>query len=133
MFNVLGIDWGSKRFGLSFGDKNTGLVIPAKYVCLSEDIFDNINREVSERGIKKIVVGSPTNFVGEKTEISKQISDFVKQLKEAYPNLEIITVNESGSSKESRGSFANTRKIDKDMLNHLAAEKILHYYFEYYS
>ncbi len=124
MFDILGIDWGKSRFGLAFGDESTKLIIAANYPCTANQIWEILDKEIKSRKIKKIVVGMPTNFAGQKTEVSLLVQDFIDKLQAKYPEIKLATVNERSSSKV----FAN-QKVDKYQINHLAAAKILEFYF----
>lgn len=132
MFDYLGIDWGEKRFGLAFGSSSTGLVISADYLAPFSDIFDLIEIELKKRKISKVILGLPTNFKGGLTETSQKILEFLEDLKTHFPNLEIRTYHERGSTKTGLKQMkeAKTGK-DKDLLNHLAAKKILEDYFSH--
>ena len=125
MFTHLGIDWGSKRVGIAFGDLQTGLVIPATYSCLTEDVFVILKKEITTKKITTLVVGKPSNFQLSPTSITHKINDFLEELKLQFPELAIVEINENGSSKTAK----TTGTKDKTMINHLAAADILERYF----
>ncbi len=124
MFDVLAIDWGEKRFGVAFGDSTSQLILPASYSCNANEVWEILDRELHERNIQVIVVGRPANFQQQATLTTNLVDDFVFKLKSVFHELKIETVNERGSTKEFLGQF-----VDKQQLNHLAATKILEYYF----
>ncbi len=124
MFTILGIDWGRNRFGLAFGDEATKLIIAANYPCTADQIWQILDKEIKSRKIKKIVVGMPTNFAGQKTEVSFLVENFTHKLKAKYPEIKLVTINERTSTK-----FFAKQNIDKQQINHLAAAKILEFYF----
>jgi RNase H-fold protein (predicted Holliday junction resolvase) len=125
MFTYLGLDWGSKRVGLSFGDPVTGLVIPANYECPLEGIFALLEKEIISKKITHIVVGNPTNFKLQHTQVSDKITEFIIELKSQFPHLIIEQINENGSSQ-----FAKDLGIkNKTLINHAAAVDILERYF----
>lgn len=125
MFDFIGIDWGSKRFGLSFGDSTTGLIIPYRSTLFSNDIWHVLQKEIQFRNITHIVIGIPTNFFLQDTQVTAQIRDFIDQLVSTFPTIKIETINERGTSQDARITTQN-----KDDINHIAAVHILTRYFE---
>jgi RNase H-fold protein (predicted Holliday junction resolvase) len=45
------------------------------------------------------VIGLPTNFSGQDTEVTTQIRNFARKFQQDFPHLKIHFVNERGSSK----------------------------------
>jgi putative Holliday junction resolvase len=124
MLDILGVDWGEKRFGLAFADSSSQLVLAANYECLAENIWQILDREIHSRKIQIIVVGRPVNFQGRETMVTNLVDNFISELKQKYLNLQIREINERGSSQNFQA-----RGVDKQQLNHLAAARILEYYF----
>lgn len=125
MFSHLAIDWGSKRCGLAFGERATGLVVPATYPCPTGQIFELLERELVQKNIYVAVLGKPTNFYQKATEVSTAVEAFSRQLHSQFPNLTVELVNENGSTQKARCFGIK----DKATLNHLAAADILERYF----
>lgn len=124
MFDVLGVDWGEKRFGLAFADSQSGLIIAADYACPNNEIWEILRREIEARKIKTVVIGRPVNFKQGDTATTNLVDNFIEEFKQNFTNLKVGSVNERGTSKEFLG-----RDVDKQQLNHLAAVRILEYYF----
>lgn len=128
MFDLIGIDWGEKYFGIAFGSSLTKLVIPANKVFLASSINLELKNEIISRSIKTIVIGYPTTFSGGKTRISDLVDDFKKDLQNDFPNLDIYFFDERGSSKDSETLVKNT-----DLSHNLAAKIILERWLEKFS
>ncbi len=128
MFEFLAIDWGQKKFGLAFGNKTTGLIIPSVKENFSVNIFALIQKEVAERKIKTFVVGIPTNKSLEITEVTTKINSFIQELSKTFPTIPIKTINERQSTKVSKQLLGPKQK-DKHLINNLAATQILEYFF----
>ena len=124
MFDYLSIDWGLRRSGLAFGSQ--ALVMAYQKNLMTVDIWQTLDQEIAKRNTKIIVVGLPTNFFGKNTQISNLILEFVIELRVKYPNLQIETMEEKGSTKLSKKML----KIDKHDINHQSAVNILNWYFE---
>jgi RNase H-fold protein (predicted Holliday junction resolvase) len=132
MFNYIGIDWGEKRTGVAFGNSETKLVVPIQDQVETPELIEYLAGEIEKKDIGVIVVGMPTNFVGGNTRISTLVGYFIEDLKSQFPALEIITVNERGTSKDSH-FLLNQASIEasKTMINNLSAAQILERYFTY--
>ena len=125
MFSYLGIDWGSKRCGLAFGNPTTGLVLPAPYECPTAQITELIKQEIVGKSIRYIVLGRPTNFQQGGTEVTARVEVFYAELSRLFPEIPIEFVNENGSTKKAKSLGIK----DKTTINHLAACDILERYF----
>ena len=126
MFDYLCIDWGQVRCGLAFGNSQTGLILPFAKNLPFDDIFIVLKKELTERKIKNIVVGRPTNFHFKDTEVTLKIENFIKELVKTHPETIIHTENERNSSKSVKSSGT---RVDKFNINHLAAMQILENFF----
>ena len=127
MFDVISIDWGSKRVGLAFGSSESCLIIPYSFELLTCNIFVVLDEEIENRNIQQFIVGYPTTFFGEKTSITTQVEEFISELALAFPKITITTVNERNSSKLSK---ALINKSEKHSINHQSACEILKWYFQ---
>ncbi len=127
VFDVISVDWGSKRSGIAFGSTENGLVIPYSFKLLTKDIFVILTNEVNNRKTQQFIVGYPTTFFGEKTTISVYIEEFISELALAFPKIKITTVDERNSSKLSRGLIG---KSEKHSINHQSACEILKWYLQ---
>jgi len=124
----MAIDWGHKRFGLAFGNEESGLILPAAKPCYTKSIWDMLAAEIQARNIQKIVVGLPSNFHGGDTIVTTQIRDFLVQLHVRFPQQTIYTINERGSSQQAKASLQGFG--DNHSINHLAAVDILERWVE---
>ena len=100
MFDCIGIDWGSKRFGMAFGASINGLVLACNYECDTEVIWEILDKEIKARQTKFAIIGMPTGFNFQKTQVSLRIEEFVEQFKIKYPFIQIELTNERNSTKK---------------------------------
>lgn len=122
MFDILAIDWGSKRFGLAFGSSSSGLVIPCQYECNTVDIWTIVHKEITIRKPMYIIIGKPTTFDLKPTQVSDNIDSFINEFKKKYLESEPIIINERESTKN---ALLKNREVTKHELNHNAACEIL--------
>ena len=112
--NVLGIDYGEKRIGLSFGDA-LGLAVPiGAAVESSEDKrFTHIQTVIQERRIETLVVGMPYNMDGSSGFKAKEVEAFIEQLKAQF-HLPVSTVDERLTSHQVEQQLkGQNRKVDR--------------------
>jgi putative transcription antitermination factor YqgF len=126
MFDILGIDWGEKRFGLAFGDTQNGLIIPFSREAKSEEIWKILQTEIKNRAIKTVILGKPTNFKGGETEITQKIQKFSEELKTNFPELKVKFQNERGTSQTAKQKGIK----NKTSINHQSAVEILNLFLK---
>jgi putative Holliday junction resolvase len=80
--NFLGIDYGTKRIGLSIGDDTLGLAVPIEAIRVRalDDSVRQIREIVRVRCIQKIIVGYPFNMDGSIGFQAKEVDNFIFQV-----------------------------------------------------
>lgn len=130
MFDYIGIDWGEKICGLSFGDSETKLVIPSSEKTETKIIFEKLEYEVNTRKIAHIVVGFPLTFYGNKTRVTILIEVFIAKTQFLFPDCDVVTIDERGTTKDSQIKIGKTLKYQLD--NQSAAEILIRYFEKYF-
>jgi RNase H-fold protein (predicted Holliday junction resolvase) len=142
MFDIIAIDWGEIRTGIALVSSQTSLVLPYQEEVFTKNLEEILAKIILDKKTKTLVIGKPTNFELQDTETTKSIDKFVKVLEESYTELEIVFVNENGSSKISKNTLTSIRitggssiirkpfkeskisQFSKHTVNHLAAVEI---------
>jgi len=128
---LLGIDFGKTNTGLALG--RNGLVVPLEIISGKniERAINQINRQVIENKVVKIIVGLPLSFDNKETVQSMEVRKFAKQLK-ILTKKPVEFQNEYASSRE-----ALEEAVDLDIPSkkrktndHLAAALILDSYYK---
>ena len=78
---VLGIDYGSKRIGLSTSDPLGILATPYGTIANDATLWDRLKEIVKKESIGSIVVGMPLTLRGESGQKAKEVEGFIHQLK----------------------------------------------------
>jgi putative Holliday junction resolvase len=78
---ILAIDWGKKRMGCARGDARARLPEPFGSFVHDDHIFQQIRSTVEAQQVNTIVVGLPRNMSGEETRQSREVRQFVAELK----------------------------------------------------
>jgi putative Holliday junction resolvase len=81
----LGLDYGAKRWGLSYGDE-LGLALPlAPAIAASvEERFAQVAREIAARKITELVVGYPYNMDGTAGFKAREVDAFIAELERRF-------------------------------------------------
>ena len=112
--NTLGIDYGEKRIGLSFGDA-LGLAVPidAAVESTSDARLNHIGAVIRERKIEQLVVGMPYNMDGSAGFKAKEVEEFIRVLQERF-KLPVVTVDERLTSHQVEQQLkGQNRKVDR--------------------
>jgi putative Holliday junction resolvase len=122
----LGIDFGTKRIGLSISDEGGRIAFPKEIVNNDKNTFKRLEEVIKQEHILEIVMGESMGFDGEPNKVAKDIEIFISKLKTEF-NLPIHKQKEFLTSVEAR------RYKDKDKQNGVdagAAALILQRYLD---
>ena len=108
----LGIDYGTKRLGLSHGDEiGVATPLPALTDGLGEASWQKLGDIVKQRRITDLVVGYPYNMDGSVGFKAKEVDAFVVRLKEKF-GLPVHLVDETLTSYEAESTIAKKSRRD---------------------
>jgi len=108
----LGIDYGTKRIGLSQGDEiGVATPLPALTEGLSEMSWQKLGEIIKQRRITDLVVGYPYNMDGSVGFKAKEVDAFAAKLKEKF-GLPVHLVDETLTSYEAESSIAKKNRRD---------------------
>ena len=126
---VLGIDYGEKRIGLSFGDSlGIATPLPAATAEKPSARLAFLEALIRDRQIDRIVVGMPYNMDGSRGFKAREVEAFISELKARF-NLPITTVDERLTTHQVEEELKQqNRKIDRRSgeIDSRAATLILH-------
>ena len=127
----LGIDFGTKRIGLSISDENKKLAFPKEVILNDKNTFSQIEKVIKEEDISEIVVGESTNFSGKANPVDEQIKTFILEL-EGKIGLPVRTQKEFMTSVEARRykDKNNKKKSNTNSVDAGAAALILQRYLD---
>ena len=72
----LGIDYGSKRVGLSLSDEEGNIAFPYKIIINNFELIDNIHNICGQEEVSVIVLGESHNLFGKPNKIMESIKKF---------------------------------------------------------
>ena len=114
----LGIDYGTKRIGLSISDENGQIAFPKEILANDLNTFDKLCALINREDIKEIVVGESVDFSGKLNALSGRIEVFILELKEKFDlpvhkQKEFLTSVEARHSKDTKKDFNQTQSHNK--------------------
>jgi putative Holliday junction resolvase len=129
----LGIDYGDRRIGLSFGDE-LGVATPLPAITAAEDTKRRaaLAAVVRERRISELVIGHPLNMDDSVGPKAKQIERVAAELQKEF-GLPVHLVDERLTSYEAESTIAKAKRRDiraSGIIDSRAATLILQDYLD---
>lgn len=102
---TLGIDFGTRRVGLSYADE-VGVAVPlaAAVEATQEERLEHIGEEIERRRIELLVVGYPYNMNGSVGFKAREVDVFITELERRF-QLPVQRIDERLSSYAADGSY----------------------------
>lgn len=99
IMNILGVDFGTKRIGLAWVNKDLGVVLPYGQIRGKdrEEMLLNLAKFIKEEKIDKVVFGLPLTLEGQESQNSRRVRTFVDELKKII-NVQVDFYDERLSS-----------------------------------
>lgn len=134
MGRILAIDYGQKRVGLAVTDS---LQIAANGLTTLgvHEVMSFLKEYLSKETVDKFVVGYPKQMNGQESDSMQYIRPFVSKLKQNFPAIEVVMVDERFTSVLAHKTMleAGLKKKDrqnKEIVDKVAAVIILQTYME---
>ena len=135
--NFLGIDYGTKRIGLSYSDSEIGFAFPIDPLPINNGdfgpVFEKITEIITLRRIHKIIIGYPINMDDSIGEKAREVDSFISKLQQ-HTTVEIERFDERLTSEsvqdlQKSRSASNRKKLrNKGSIDSAAATIILQDY-----
>lgn len=117
----LGIDYGTKRVGLSHGDElGFAFPLPAATAVDTEERFQEIGQTIQRLKINHLILGYPLSLEGEKTKRCLEVDAFAEELKKRF-HLPIELIDE-GLTSQAADDLTSTKKPKSIQERHAQAK-----------
>lgn len=105
----IGIDWGEKRIGLSYGDE-IGVATPLPAITIEDkaERLAELARLIVEKRVTDVVIGYPYNMNGSIGFKAKEVDSFVEELLKQI-DLPVHRIDERLTSHEIKKHLGNKR------------------------
>ena len=135
MAKVVGIDYGTKRVGISISDSSQ-IIATALCTVENKNIFSFLKDLIEKEEVDTIVIGEAKNLDNTETDSSKQIYQFIEKLKNQFPKVLIKTIDERFTSKIAFQSIIDSgikkkKRQNKSLIDKVSATIILQDYLSY--
>lgn len=127
---ILGIDYGSKRIGISISDPLHIIATSLETIPNNARTLEALAEIVQREHVGCIVVGMPLNLKGEKAQKAQEVVGFIAQLKKRI-DIEILTWDERFTSSIAQdsllrmGTKKKERRTNKGRVDSMAAAIML--------
>ena len=98
MPRILAIDYGLKRTGIAITDEMQ-IIASGLTTIPSESAIDFLKDYFIKENVIKVLIGEPKQMNGQPSESAEIIEKFIKKFKVAFPQMEIVRVDERFTSK----------------------------------
>ena len=132
---LVGIDFGSKRTGLSCTDPNQ-MIASGLNNLPTEEVLPFLKRYCQKEVVEAFVVGQPLQKDGLPSALESQILEFIETLKQNFPNQKIERYDERFTSKMAvksmiEGGLKKKKRADKGMIDQVSATLILQSFLDF--
>jgi putative Holliday junction resolvase len=113
---ILGLDYGSKRIGISLSDPLKITAQALESVPNDERGMKRLQALIRERNVALVVVGMPFNLKGERAYKAKEVESFIHRLKQTT-DVEIVIWDERFTTTIARQTLLQMGSKRKDRRN----------------
>lgn len=113
MGRILALDYGKKRTGIAVTDP-LKIIANGLLTIETEKLFDFLKEYAVKESIEKIIIGNPLNLDGSPTDATPAVHHCMRRLKNAFPAIPIIPVDERYSSKMASNAMLEMGMKKKD-------------------
>jgi putative Holliday junction resolvase len=134
MARILAIDYGKKRTGLAVTDP-LKIIASGLTTVETQQLFDFLKTYVAREEVETIIIGLPYHLDGNPTDATPSVLHCIRRLKNSFPGIPIIPVDEQFSSKMASRAMVEMgmKKKDrqkKELIDEIAATLLLQEYMQ---
>jgi putative Holliday junction resolvase len=131
---LIGIDVGKKRVGIAQTDLLKTIATPVGTFS-PEEVFTEIKKINDQFPVEKFVIGWPLSLSGEEGSATQMVEKFIKKLRNSFPDIEIVKIDERYTSNQARtlmveAGIPQKKRKEKGRVDRIAAAIILQNYLD---
>ncbi|MFD2531652.1 Holliday junction resolvase RuvX [Gracilimonas halophila] len=131
---LIGIDVGKKRVGIAQTDLLKTIATPVGTFS-PEEVFTEIKKINDQFPVEKFVIGWPLSLSGEEGSATQMVEKFIKKLRNYFPDIEIVKIDERYTSNQARtlmveAGIPQKKRKEKGRVDRIAAAIILQNYLD---
>lgn len=129
MARILALDYGKKRTGIAVTDP-LQIISSGLTTVDTQQLFDFLKAYIGKEEVEKIIIGLPYQLDGSPTDATASVLHCIRRLKNSFPNIPIVSVDEQFSSKMASRAMIDMGMKKKDrqkkgMVDEIAATLLL--------
>jgi putative Holliday junction resolvase len=113
MGRIIALDYGKKRTGIAVTDP-LKIIATGLTTVDSQTLFDFLKDYIAKEPVEKILIGEPFNLDGTPTDSTAAVQHIIRRLKNTFPDIPIVTVDESFTSKMASRAMVEMGMKKKD-------------------
>lgn len=113
MGRILALDYGKKRTGIAVTDP-LKIIANGLTTVDTQQLFDFLKDYISKEEVEKILIGEPYNLDGTETDSTAAVKHTIRRLKNAFPLIPVVTIDESFTSKMASKAMVEMGMKKKD-------------------
>jgi putative holliday junction resolvase len=130
----MAFDYGTKRVGIAVTDPS-GIIATALGTVMVHELFPYLKDYLARESVERFVVGDPRQNDNTPSQSAPAVEAFVVRLKQEYPAVPVVRVDERFTSKLAQRSLIDSgvRKMerrDKGLVDQVSAVLILQSWME---
>ncbi|HLG35608.1 MAG TPA: Holliday junction resolvase RuvX [Bacteroidia bacterium] len=134
MGRIIAIDYGLKRTGIAVSDSDGVIAFPLETVSSKETIL-YLKKYLMKEKVDCIVVGMPRQINGSDSSIAQQVREFIREVKNKIPNVEVKEEDERYTSVLAKRTLIDSgvkkmQRRDKSLVDVTSATILLQGYLE---
>lgn len=134
MARILAIDYGKKRTGIAVTDP-LKIIANGLTTVDTQQLFDFLKSYIAKEEVEKIIIGLPYQLDGSPTDATPSVLHCIRRLKNTFPAIPIVPVDEQFSSKMASRAMVDMglKKKDrqkKELIDEIAATILLQEYMQ---
>lgn len=131
---LVGIDVGKKRTGIAQTDLLKTIATPVG-TFPPDEVFSALQHIAAQSKVEKFIVGWPLTPDGQEGTATDMVQAFIVKLKEAFPDIPVVKVDERNTSNRAMELMVDARvpkkkRRQKGRVDKIAAAVILQNYLE---
>ncbi|MFH1426176.1 MAG: Holliday junction resolvase RuvX [Candidatus Kerfeldbacteria bacterium] len=113
----LGVDYGTKRTGLSISDENGKVAVLKETIEADrqDQVVERISEIVGQDSVETVVVGMPLNMDGERTEMTEEVDRFIEKLRN-HITVPVQTTDERLTTEMATKLLRGVKKEQRDQV-----------------
>jgi putative Holliday junction resolvase len=132
MARIIGIDYGTKRTGISTTDP-LQIIVTALDTVHTSELLDYLKTYCAKEEVEAFVVGEPLHLDGMPTNIAHLVKGFVRNLEKLFPDKKVVLHDERFTSEDAKKIILESgtkkkKRQDKALVDKISAVLILQDY-----